>query len=81
LSIACFPDNSITIENRSLGYDHARFSLCPLLNPSVSEGAQAAFVFAEEIPIPESPSAPMRSAAAVASCDVLQWLQIPNFDA
>jgi len=59
------------------------FSLCPpLWNLSVAE-AQATSVFAEEAsiaPIEESPSAPTRVAVLSASYDVLQWLQIPNFD-
>ena len=60
-----------------------RFSLCELWSPAVSDQAQAASVFAEEAPIAlieESPSAPTRVAVLSASYDVLQWLQIPNFD-
>src|SRR5215475_14147033 len=69
-----------TIKNRSVGYDHVRFPFCSLWSPVVSEGAQATSVFADEaLPI-ESPSAPMCSVASSACCDVLQRLQIPNFD-
>jgi hypothetical protein len=69
-----------TIKNRIVGLDHAPFSVRPLWNLSVAE-APVTFPFAAEIrPIAESPSEPTRSAVPSASYDVLQWLQMPNFD-
>jgi hypothetical protein len=73
-----FLDDSINIENSSVEYDHARFSLCPLWNPSESEGAQATCVFADAR-LKDSASVQLVT-PAFASSDVLQRLQVPNFD-
>jgi hypothetical protein len=73
-----FSDN--LTQSRTAAWDRTTCgSLWPLLNPVVADKAQATFVFAAEVQIPESPGAPMPSAAS-ATRDVLQWLQIPNFD-
>jgi hypothetical protein len=59
-------------------------SLSPLWGPVVSDQAQAASVFADKgIESPRFPSLQyvMSVASASASYDVLQRLQVPNFDA
>jgi hypothetical protein len=73
-----FLDDSINIENRSVGYDHLRFSLCSLWNPVESEGTQATSVLADAT-LKDSPSV-QSVTSGFASSDVLQRLQVPNFD-
>jgi len=79
-----FPTKLRTIENRSVGYNHVRFSLCPLWNPVESEGAQATCVFTEvTAALTESPGLRVRVLVMSVSAtrDVPQRLQIPDFDA